>query len=190
MRGARTLQPLFYRRSVPGRKSIRRGLRLPAYIRCGPTPVRTSHRKHFGNGNGHERVGRTRREGDGHGSRHRTDRSSTTNEAGEYHHSICSAWRITTSKWNKKVFKTPPLKTSGCRWTSTGSWISSSPRRRVQTSVEVSATPVAVQTSDATLGQVITTQQVADLPLNGRDFVQLATLDAGHCAGDQSEQLF
>jgi hypothetical protein len=49
----------------------------------------------------------------------------------------------------------------------------------VQNSVEVSATAVAIQTSDATLGQVITTQQVADLPLNGRDFVQLATLTPG-----------
>jgi len=49
----------------------------------------------------------------------------------------------------------------------------------VQTSVEVNATAVAIQTSDATLGQVITTQQVADLPLNGRDFVQLATLTPG-----------
>lgn len=49
----------------------------------------------------------------------------------------------------------------------------------VQTTVEVSATPVAIQTSDATLGQVITTQQVADLPLNGRDFVQLANLTPG-----------
>ncbi len=49
----------------------------------------------------------------------------------------------------------------------------------VQTSVEVSATAVAIQTADATLGQVINTQQVADLPLNGRDFVQLATLTPG-----------
>src|SRR5271170_7637293 len=49
----------------------------------------------------------------------------------------------------------------------------------VQTSVEVNATAVAIQTSDATLGQVITSQQVADMPLNGRDFVQLATLTPG-----------
>ncbi len=49
----------------------------------------------------------------------------------------------------------------------------------VQNSVEVNATAVAIQTSDATLGQVITTQQVNDLPLNGRDFVQLATLTPG-----------
>ncbi len=38
---------------------------------------------------------------------------------------------------------------------------------------------MAVQTTDASLGQVITSQQVTDLPLNGRDFVQLATLTAG-----------
>jgi hypothetical protein len=49
----------------------------------------------------------------------------------------------------------------------------------VQTSVEVSASAVQIQTSDATLGQVITSQQVADLPLNGRDFVQLASLTPG-----------
>ena len=49
----------------------------------------------------------------------------------------------------------------------------------VRQTVEVTATPVAVQTTNPTLGQVITSQEVADLPLNGRDFVQLATLTPG-----------
>jgi hypothetical protein len=49
----------------------------------------------------------------------------------------------------------------------------------VTSTVEVSATEVAVETTNPTLGQVITSQQVADLPLNGRDFVQLATLTPG-----------
>jgi hypothetical protein len=49
----------------------------------------------------------------------------------------------------------------------------------VSQTVEVSATEVAVETTNPTLGQVITSEQVADLPLNGRDFVQLATLIPG-----------
>src|SRR5260221_3885104 len=49
----------------------------------------------------------------------------------------------------------------------------------VSTTVEVSATEVAVETTNPSLGQVITSDQVADLPLNGRDFVQLATLTPG-----------
>ncbi len=49
----------------------------------------------------------------------------------------------------------------------------------IQQTVEVTATPVEVQTTNPTLGQVITSQQVAELPLNGRDFVQLATLTPG-----------
>ncbi len=49
----------------------------------------------------------------------------------------------------------------------------------VQQSVDVTAAPVAVETTNATLGQVINSQQVAQLPLNGRDFVQLATLTPG-----------
>src|SRR6267378_2534985 len=49
----------------------------------------------------------------------------------------------------------------------------------VSSTVEVSATEVAVETTNATLGQVITAEQVAELPLNGRDFVQLATLIPG-----------
>jgi hypothetical protein len=49
----------------------------------------------------------------------------------------------------------------------------------VTQAVEVSATEVSVQTSNPSLGQVITSEQVADLPLNGRNFVQLATLTPG-----------
>src|ERR1700675_1203401 len=49
----------------------------------------------------------------------------------------------------------------------------------VSQTVEVSAEQVAVETTNPTLGQVITEQKAADLPLNGRDFVQLATLMPG-----------
>src|SRR5215467_5468773 len=49
----------------------------------------------------------------------------------------------------------------------------------VSTSVEVNATEVAVETTTPTLGQVITSEQVSSLPLNGREFVQLATLTPG-----------
>ncbi len=49
----------------------------------------------------------------------------------------------------------------------------------VSEKVEVSATEVAVETTAPTLGQVINSEQVAELPLNGRDFVQLATLTPG-----------
>ncbi len=49
----------------------------------------------------------------------------------------------------------------------------------VTSTIEVSATEVAVETSNPTLGQVITSEQVSELPLNGRDFVQLATLTPG-----------
>jgi hypothetical protein len=49
----------------------------------------------------------------------------------------------------------------------------------VTENVEVNATAVAVESTNPTLGQVITSEQVAGLPLNGRDFVQLATLTPG-----------
>jgi len=49
----------------------------------------------------------------------------------------------------------------------------------VSSTVEVTAAEVAVETANPSLGQVITSQEVAQLPLNGRDFVQLATLTPG-----------
>jgi hypothetical protein len=52
----------------------------------------------------------------------------------------------------------------------------------VVTTVAVSGEAVAVETTNPSLGQVITSQEVSQLPLNGRDFVQLATLTAGATA--------
>src|SRR6202012_5689977 len=49
----------------------------------------------------------------------------------------------------------------------------------VSSQIEVEAAAVAVETTNPSLGQVITGQQVAQLPLNGRDFVQLASLTPG-----------
>ncbi len=45
--------------------------------------------------------------------------------------------------------------------------------------VEVTATPPALETDSAVLSTVVTEKQVQDLPLNGRNFIQLAQLAAG-----------
>jgi len=60
----------------------------------------------------------------------------------------------------------------------------------VTTQVEVSANAVAVETANPSLGQVITAEQVAQLPLNGRDFVQLATLTPGATAESNPNSFF
>jgi hypothetical protein len=60
----------------------------------------------------------------------------------------------------------------------------------VATSVEVLADAVAVETTSPSLGQVITSQEVAQLPLNGRDFVQLATLTSGATAETNPNSFF
>lgn len=60
----------------------------------------------------------------------------------------------------------------------------------VSTNVEVTADVVAVETSSPTLGQVITSEQVAELPLNGRNFVQLATLTPGTASSTSPTSFF
>src|SRR6266403_2743892 len=60
----------------------------------------------------------------------------------------------------------------------------------VSSTVEVVGNAVAVETANPTLGQVITSQEVAQLPLNGRDFVQLATLTPGTTAETNPNSFF
>jgi hypothetical protein len=60
----------------------------------------------------------------------------------------------------------------------------------VSTTVTVSGDAVSVETANPSLGQVITSQQVSQLPLNGRDFVQLATLTAGATAETNPNSFF
>jgi hypothetical protein len=60
----------------------------------------------------------------------------------------------------------------------------------VVTTVAVTSYVVAVETASPSLGQVITSQEVSQLPLNGRDFVQLATLTAGATAETNPHSFF
>jgi len=60
----------------------------------------------------------------------------------------------------------------------------------VVTTVEVAGEVVAVETANPSLGQVITAQEVSQLPLNGRDFVQLATLTTGATAETNPNSFF
>src|SRR5205085_857195 len=49
--------------------------------------------------------------------------------------------------------------------------------------VEVSAAPPALDTEDATVGTVIETRRITDLPLNGRNYLQLIALSPNVNAG-------
>jgi outer membrane receptor protein involved in Fe transport len=49
----------------------------------------------------------------------------------------------------------------------------------VNEAVNVEAAVPVIETETSSLGDVVTSQQVTDLPLNGRDFTQLATLTTG-----------
>jgi hypothetical protein len=60
----------------------------------------------------------------------------------------------------------------------------------VVSTVTVSSDAVVAETTNPSLGQVITSQQVSQLPLNGRDFVQLATLTAGATAETNPNSFF
>jgi hypothetical protein len=59
---------------------------------------------------------------------------------------------------------------------------------QVTQQVEVRSAPPMLKTSNATLGQVIGSQQVVDLPLNGRQFTQLVLLTPGAAPKESGQQ--
>ncbi len=60
----------------------------------------------------------------------------------------------------------------------------------VTSEVQVTAAPPALQTTDATISQVIGSKQVVDLPLNGRQFTQLVLLTPGAAPKETGQQAF
>src|SRR5271170_2612617 len=60
----------------------------------------------------------------------------------------------------------------------------------VSSTITVAGNAVVAETANPSLGQVITSQEVSQLPLNGRDFVQLATLTAGATAETNTGSFF
>ena len=52
-------------------------------------------------------------------------------------------------------------------------------RARPNETVEVTAAAPLLESSNASIGQVVETQQIADLPLNGRNYLDLAKLSIG-----------
>lgn len=59
---------------------------------------------------------------------------------------------------------------------------------QVSQQVQVTATPPALDTANATIGQVVGSQQVVDLPLNGRQFTQLILLTPGAAPKENGQQ--
>src|SRR5579875_1377088 len=58
----------------------------------------------------------------------------------------------------------------------------------VSETVEVTGAPPALNTTTATLGDVIEHQQIVDLPLNGRNFTQLTLLTPGAAPQESGQQ--
>jgi len=106
------------------------------------------------------------------------ERTATTNDSGDW--SIPNLppanYRVRVEKEGFKTSTIPSLPVEIGK-TANGS-VTLSVGERTET-VEVSTLPPQLQTSEATVGQVIDQKQINDLPLNGRNVLQLAALSPG-----------
>ncbi|MBI5280674.1 MAG: TonB-dependent receptor [Candidatus Solibacter usitatus] len=106
------------------------------------------------------------------------DRSTKSNEAGNYEFSFLPVGRYaiaaTAHGFQKTSVREFVLTVGQVARVNVGLQVG-----EVTQSVEVQANVIALQTEDATVGTIIDSRQVEELPLNGRSFVQLATLTPG-----------
>jgi hypothetical protein len=106
------------------------------------------------------------------------ERTATTNNSGEY--SITNLppanYRV---RIEKSGFKTSTIASLDLLVDQTADGSVTLSVGSTTETVEVTTAPPALQTTEATVGQVIDQKQVNDLPLNGRNVLQLATLAAG-----------
>jgi len=112
-----------------------------------------------------------------------SDRTVTTNDSGDY-----TVQNLPPSTYTIRVektgFKTESLTNIPLEVGKTGTQPIVLQVGASTETVEVSTEGVQLQTQDASVGQVITEKQVSDLPLNGRNMLQLASLTAGVSAED------
>ena len=104
--------------------------------------------------------------------------TAQSNEAGEYTFNLLQpgsfSVEIEAPGFKKVVYANVAL-AAGDRLREDGKMQSGT----VEQTVEVDATPPLLQTDSSTVSSVVTQQAVQDLPLNGRNFINLVTIQAG-----------
>jgi hypothetical protein len=107
-----------------------------------------------------------------------SERTATTNDAGEW-----SIPNIPPANYRVRVekpgFSASEIKSLDVEIGKTANAPVQLAVGAVTQTVEVSTVPAQLQTQEATVGQVIDQKQINDLPLNGRNVLQLATLAPG-----------
>ena len=108
----------------------------------------------------------------------RAERSATTNDGGDW-----SIPNIPPASYTLRVekagFKTAVIPSLAVEIGKTANGSVSLAIGAAEETVEVSTLPPQLQTQEATVGQVIDQKQINDLPLNGRNVLQLAALAPG-----------
>src|SRR5262249_45444111 len=105
-------------------------------------------------------------------------RTALTGDSGEYTFASLLPGRYSI-RVEKQGFKTQVLSNLGLEVNQTARYDLHLPVGEVSERVEVAATAALLKTDTSELGHVITNKQIAELPLNGRDYLQLARLIPG-----------